>query len=139
MRAVYRSTHVDRKNHQDGLGGRKVEQGQVLPLPYKIKDEGNIENGHSRHDGFVPQTGTEGMALISPHLFNSSIPPALEQIVLRSLALDPAERYSTVFELVEALESEEVKSALAEASTNEAPKASRVGKVVEWLKRELNE
>ena len=107
-----------------------------------MKDEHhNIKNGHSHLNGFVPQTGIEGMALIPPHLFNSRIPPVLEQIVMRALALDPAERYSTVFELVEALESEEVRSTLAEASAsaNETRRASRVGKVVEWLKRELSE
>ncbi len=148
MRASYRNAqHVDHKNHHEGQsqGGREAGQGEqsrALPLLYTAKDEHNsIKNGHSHQNGFVPQTGAEGMALIPPHLFNSRIPPVLEQIVLRALAIDPTERYPTVFELVEALESEEVKSALAEASgpANEARKASRVGKMVEWLKRELNE
>jgi hypothetical protein len=42
--------------------------------------------------------------LIPPHLFNSHIPTEVEKIVLRSLSLDPLERYPSVFALVEALE-----------------------------------
>ena len=143
MRAVYRSAQADHKDHHEGQsqGRREAGQGQALPLLYTAKAEHNIKNGHSHQNGFVPQSRAESMALIPPHLFNSRIPPVLEQIVLRALALDPAERYSTVFELVEALESEEVKSAMAAASvpTNEVRRVSSVGKVVEWLKRELNE
>jgi Protein kinase domain len=47
---------------------------------------------------------SEHIELISPHHLNKHIPQALESIVLRTLALDPAERYTSVFELVEALE-----------------------------------
>ena len=47
---------------------------------------------------------SECMELIAPHHLNSHIPQALESIVLRTLALDPDERYTSVFELVEALE-----------------------------------
>lgn len=148
MRADHFKVQLDHKTEQSGLR-------RALPLtnfldssPYvkgehepKQNNSKGVPGEHSHQNGFVPQTSTEGMALIAPHLFNNRIPPVLEQIVLRALAFDPKERYSTVFELVEALESEEVKSALAEAeaSVNKAPRVSRVGKVVEWLKRELSE
>ena len=46
----------------------------------------------------------EHIELISPHHLNKHIPQALESIVLRTLAFDPDERYTSVFELVEALE-----------------------------------
>ncbi len=45
-----------------------------------------------------------GMALIAPHLLNDGIAAAVEELLLRALALDPAERYASAFELVEALE-----------------------------------
>jgi hypothetical protein len=45
-----------------------------------------------------------GMALVPPHLFNNLISPRLERLLLRALALSPEERFSSVFELVEALE-----------------------------------
>jgi hypothetical protein len=46
-----------------------------------------------------------GMTLVPPHLFSNAIPPELEYVLLRSLALQPDRRYPTVFALVEALES----------------------------------
>jgi len=47
---------------------------------------------------------SECMELIAPHHLNSHIPSALESIVLRTLAIEPDERYTSVFELVEVLE-----------------------------------
>ncbi len=47
---------------------------------------------------------TAGLELIPPRLFCSHISPALEGILLRSLTLDPAGRYDSVFALIEALE-----------------------------------
>ncbi len=47
---------------------------------------------------------SEHIELISLHHLNKHIPQALESIVLRTLALDPDERYTSVFELVEVLE-----------------------------------
>ncbi|HLH61628.1 MAG TPA: hypothetical protein VKV20_08095 [Ktedonobacteraceae bacterium] len=83
-----------------------------------------------------------GIALIPPHLLNQRLSPPLEDVLLRALALDPAERYASAFELVEALE------ALASQDEPAAPyslpalslerKAPRVTKVLEWLKHEMN-
>lgn len=46
----------------------------------------------------------ESIELIPPRLLNSRLPTALENIVVRALALDPAARYTSVFEFTEILE-----------------------------------
>ncbi len=46
----------------------------------------------------------DGLELVSPHFFCPPLPLILEEIVLRSLALEPDARYLSVFALVEALE-----------------------------------
>ncbi len=47
----------------------------------------------------------DGLELVAPRLLNPSLSQALEQVVLRALALNPARRYPSLFALVEALES----------------------------------
>jgi len=59
-------------------------------------------NGHHPTDDALTPPGR--MALVPPYLFNSSITSDLEAVLLRALALRPAERFPTVFALVEALE-----------------------------------
>ena len=81
-------------------------------------------------------TGTEGIALIPPHLFNYRIPMVLEHILLRALALNPVERYSSAFDLVKALEAVAPQDELN--TTPVERKAPRMAKVIEWLKHELN-
>ncbi|GHO45305.1 hypothetical protein [Ktedonospora formicarum] len=46
----------------------------------------------------------EGLELIPPRFWCADISEGLERIVLKALALDPGERYDSVFDLVEALE-----------------------------------
>ena len=46
----------------------------------------------------------DGIELIAPHHLYHGVSPAMEQVVLRALELDPARRYPTAFALVEALE-----------------------------------
>lgn len=48
--------------------------------------------------------GLDALELAAPCLLNTTISPQLEQLLLRALDLAPDERYQTVFELVEALE-----------------------------------
>ena len=50
-------------------------------------------------------SSSECKELIPPHLFNRHIPLALEQVVVRALSLDAANRYTSVAALLEALES----------------------------------
>ena len=52
----------------------------------------------------TPFDAESGIALVPPHLFNNLISPRLEAMLLRALALSPAERFPSVFALVEALE-----------------------------------
>src|SRR5579885_1101678 len=47
---------------------------------------------------------SDGLELASPRFFCPALSPALEEIVLRALALEPRERYPSVFALIEALE-----------------------------------
>ena len=79
--------------------------------------------------------------LLPPHLFNYRISAELEQVVMRALSLDAADRYPSVYVLLEALESIDLEKSRAEIvstkeNTQREPKAT---KVVEWLKRELIE
>ena len=46
----------------------------------------------------------DGLELIVPHHLHHAVSPALEQVLLRALELDPRRRYPSVFALVEALE-----------------------------------
>ena len=62
---------------------------------------------------FIPQhviamDTNESLELIPPHILYHRISPALEQIVLRALELNPARRYPSVFAMVEALEAVEL-------------------------------
>ena len=50
---------------------------------------------------------SDGLELVSPRFFCPALPPALEEIVLRALALEPRERYPSVFALTETLEAVE--------------------------------
>lgn len=52
---------------------------------------------------------SDGLELASPRFFCPTLPPALEEVVLRALALEPDERYPSVFSLVEALEEVQVR------------------------------
>lgn len=49
----------------------------------------------------------EGLELIPPRFWREELSASLEQILLKALALDPHERYESVFSLVEALEAVE--------------------------------
>jgi hypothetical protein len=51
------------------------------------------------------QEAFDALALIPPAILNNHIAEPLEQIVLRALSLDPAERFPSAFALAEALES----------------------------------
>ena len=93
----------------------------------------SMANGKAKaaylHNGSAPlyHSSAEGMALIPPRLFNYHIPPVLEHILFRSLALNPAERYASAFDLVEALEAVEPQDVLITAAVER--KAPRVAKV----------
>ncbi len=66
-------------------------------------------------------TVLEQIELIPPRLFNELLPPELEGILLRALALEPAQRYPSAFALAEALE--------AVAMSHDAPSAAARRKV----------
>nr|HET6902713.1 hypothetical protein [Ktedonobacteraceae bacterium] len=46
----------------------------------------------------------DSIALIAPQRLNKRIPGPLSEVVVRALAIDPEQRYATVFELAEAIE-----------------------------------
>ena len=90
-----------------------------------------------------PLSAPQGMSLVPPHLLNSRISTRLESILTRALALDPAQRFPTAFALVEALESLDPATDFADPFTNQLHQRmrqdSKVTKVLEWVKRELND
>lgn len=104
----------------------------------RLASEGRHEQGHS--GSLHP---SEGMSLVPPHLLNSRISSRLESILTRALALNPAARFPSVFALVEALESVDPNSDFADPfSTRPQQRVrhdSKVTKVLEWVRRELND
>lgn len=76
--------------------------------------------------------------LISPRQLNEQISPLLEQIFLRALALRPEQRFASVRDLAEALESMHLKTELPDTPAIAPPfpraKASRLRRLFEWLK-----
>ncbi|HXR64535.1 MAG TPA: hypothetical protein VN729_01335 [Ktedonobacteraceae bacterium] len=77
--------------------------------------------------------------LISPRLLNPQVSPLLEQILLRSLALNPEQRFASARDLAEALETMHLKTELPITPVIAPPfprtKASRLRRMFEWLKR----
>lgn len=85
------------------------------------------------------QAAPSDQALIAPRQLNEQISPLLEQIFLRSLALQPEQRFASVRDLAEALESMHLKAELPDTPAIAPPfpraKASRLRRLLEWLKR----
>lgn len=68
-----------------------------------------------------------------PHILNAHISPLLEQILLRSLALDPAQRFASAQDLAAALEGIHLKTD-APATLPQA-KVSRLRRLLEWIRK----
>ena len=102
-----------------------------------------ISEGKDEQGNRGPLHAEEGMFLVPPHLFNSRISSRLESILTHALALDPADRFPTVFALVEALESidpaTDFVDPFATRPQQRIRRDSKVTKVLEWVKRELND
>jgi serine/threonine protein kinase len=77
--------------------------------------------------------------LTAPRLLNPEISPLLEQIFLRALALSPEQRFASVRDLAEALESMHLKNELPDTPVLAPPfpraKTSRLRRLLEWLRR----
>jgi exonuclease VII small subunit len=85
----------------------------------------------SKRERSTQQETPQDQALIPPHLLNQRISPLLEQIILRALAPDPEQRFSSARDLVEALEGTHLKT-----DTPLPPaRISRLKRLLEWLKR----
>ncbi len=91
--------------------------------------------------GSGPLHSADGITLIPPRLFNNQISAELEQVVVRALSLDASSRYSSVVELLGALEAVNPETDFSEVflAKRNAQRVSRRTKVVEWLRRELSE
>ena len=87
----------------------------------------------------LPQAIDLDITLPGPRTLNQHISPLLEQIIVRSLALDPDQRFASVRDLAEALESLHFKAELPATPPLAAPfpraKASRLRRLFAWLKR----
>jgi hypothetical protein len=115
-------------------------QDQTAKLKFALIEQNGMQNS-GRNDA-IQEGSAKSVELIPPHLLNNRLPSILEEIVLRALALDPGERYQSVAALVGALEAVDLRQVLVEVaisvSANGSRKVSIIGKVVEWLRRELN-
>jgi serine/threonine protein kinase len=83
-------------------GGRERREDMI-----RYGDTGRRPVYHPASERVVGDYNNRGQELIAPRALNSQISPELERVLLRALALDPAQRYDTVFDLVEALEEQE--------------------------------
>ncbi len=83
--------------------------------------------------GLYSSTGLEQIELIHPRLFNPILSPGLEDILLRALALEPAQRYPSAFALCEALEAIDLKQGGVTGGVK--PRISHVSKAFGWLHR----
>jgi serine/threonine protein kinase len=94
---------------------------------------------HARRAQTELQPLSQDLALKPPHLLNEQISPLLEQILLRALALKPEERFASVRDLAEALESMHLRTDLPATPIALSPfpraKVSRLRRLFEWLKR----
>ncbi len=119
---------------------RGQTQDQTAKLKFAPAELNEMHNS-SRNDA-IPEGPAKSRELIPPHLLNNRLPSILEDAVLRALALNPGERYQSVAALVGALEAVDLRQVLVEVATSMSAsgsrKVSRIGKVVEWLRRELN-
>jgi len=102
-----------------------------------------VSESESKQGNSGPLSTPEGMSFVPPHLLNSRVSARLENILTRALALHPANRFPTAFALVEALESIDPDSDFADPfATRPLQRVrhdSKVTKVLEWVKRELND
>ncbi|HEV2580319.1 MAG TPA: hypothetical protein VGT44_05655, partial [Ktedonobacteraceae bacterium] len=110
-------------------------------LRQPVERSASQQSGHlpRLHNGLYNGSAFEahsGMALVPPHLFNSLISPRLEALLLRALALAQAERFPTVFALVEALESLDPAIEFVDhyEETHPARHESRIGRALEWVR-----
>ena len=113
---------------------------RYAPTSPALRRHSETESGKS-HSG--PLSASEGMSLVPPHLLNNRISPRLEAILTRALSLDPAQRFPSVFALVEALENldpnRDFEDPFATQPLQRVRSDSKVTKVLEWVRRELNE
>ena len=101
---------------------------------------GRYHSNDKQPFGSGPLDTYGGMLLVPPRLFNNRIQPRLETILTRALALHPAERFSTVFALVEALESIDPATDFVDPFVSQGvTHDSKVTKVLEWVRREIKE
>jgi serine/threonine protein kinase len=117
---------------------------RYAPISARLRMLAERRANGSASEGFAayssgPLHKGDGLRLIPAHLFNRRLSPRLEQILERALALDPAQRFASAFELVEALESLDPDIDFLDpyAFKSGGHRDSRMEKLVEWVKREL--
>jgi hypothetical protein len=102
-----------------------------------------LSEAGSKQGNSGPLGTQEGMSLVPPHLLNNRVSTRLENVLTRALALDPADRFPTAFALVEALEGIDPHTDFADPFASQPQQHmrhdSKVTKVLEWVKRELND
>lgn len=93
----------------------------------------------SRRAQAMTQPAYQDHTLTQPRQLNDQISPLMEEIFLRALALKPEQRFASVRDLAEALESMHIKSEMPATPVIAPPfpraKASRLRRLFEWLKR----
>lgn len=100
----------------------------------------HFKNGLLRLLAAMPGTGQQ-FVLTPPHLLNEHVSPLLEHIILRALALNPEQRFASPLDLAKTLEGMKFKADTSTTSSEDIArgKVSQMKKLVEWLKKELND
>jgi hypothetical protein len=121
----------------NGLYNTAMKQIRGTPAPDTSPSSPLLLFAHARSSPFEAHSG---MALVPPHLFNSLISPRLEALLQRALALSPAERFPTVFALVEALEAIDPAAEFVDhyKEMHPARRESRITKALEWVRGSNN-
>ena len=113
---------------------------RYAPASPALRQLAETEQGNGLSDS---PDASEGISLVPPHLLNSRVSARLEAILTRTLALAPAQRFPSAFALVEALEGIDSATDFADRFATQPQlrvlRDSKVTKVLEWVKRELNE
>ena len=80
----------------------------------------------------VEHRSDQEQTLTPPHLLNKRISPLLEQILLRALALNPEQRFTSAQDLAEALEGMHLTT---DSAALPQAKASRLRRLLEWIRK----
>lgn len=114
----------------------------------RLRDEKTAKTAHNEHSAeharrnfrrsqAAEVSTQQESVLTAPRTLNAQISPLLEQILLRALSLDPAQRFASAGDMAEALEGMHFRTDIPATTPASMPQAkvSRLRRLLEWLKK----